>query len=666
MQNALLKNNDLLAQLKGQLRAATPRIEGRVKGTEKGFGFLEAEDGKSYFISPPNMKKVLHGDRIQAALHEEQDRKGEMKQTAEPETLIEPSLTRFIGRIQRVQGKLAVVPDHPQLNQPLKGKTVSGLDEASLTDGDWVVAHLERHPLKPKDNSFFVEVTELIAKDQDHYAPWWVILARHALPKDQPEINQAWQLEDPAELVREDLTHLPFVTIDSAQTKDMDDALCIRPRAEGGWTLWVAIADPSAYVAEGSPADIEAKARAFTLYLPARTITMLPKPLSDDLCSLMPKVRRPALVARLEVAADGQLADTPHFCAAWITSQAKLDYQLVSDWLDEPKAASWQPDSEEQAAQLQYLAQLAQQRLAWRHAHALVFKETPDYRFVLDEAGQVIDIQTEERRVAHRLVEEAMLLANLALADLLSRELGQGVFNTHVGFEADQAEQVLKLLEENGLKTEAGQAFDAEYLASLAGFCDLRRQLDALPSGWLDARLRKYQGFSLLSLTPAPHFGLGVSAYATWTSPIRKYGDLLNHRLLKAWLIQTQPHPLDDQLAEALSSARKINRMAERDVKDWLYARFLADQVGQSFAAQIFSINRGGMKVRLVDNGAAVFIPASTIHANRDELICDGEQGWVMIQDQIHYRLTDQVQIELTEVRVDQRALVGRLISSNE
>ncbi|SFX00334.1 exoribonuclease II [Marinospirillum alkaliphilum] len=659
MQNALLKNNALLSQLKSQLRESTPRVEGRIKATDKGFGFLETEDGKSYFVPPPQMKLVLHGDLVRAALHEETDKKGEQRQTAEPEELLEASLSRFIGRIQRVQGKLAVVPDHPSIKQPLKGKSVSGLDESSLKDGDWVVAFLERHPLKPADKSFFVEVTQLIATAEDHYAPWWVILARHDLPHEQPVIEEDWTLTDPEGLVRQDLTAEAFFTIDSDSTLDMDDALAITPLDAGGWELKVAIADPSAYVLEGSAADIEARTRAFTLYLPARTVTMLPKTLSDDLCSLMEGQKRPALVASIRIDAAGNLVGPADFTAAWIQSSARLDYQKVSDWLE--GQGDWQPTSDSLTNALRQLQALAATRLQWRHDHALVFRDQPDYRFVLDADGKVTDILAEERRVAHKMVEEAMLLANTCAADLLAEKVGQGIYNVHQGFDPEKIGHALKLIEEQGLNYH-GEAFNAETLDTLAGFRHLRLALDDLPSGWLDARLRKDQGYSLLSILPGPHFGLGLQQYATWTSPIRKYGDLVNHRLIKAVLAGVTPHPLEDTLTEQLTAARRINRLAERDVKDWLYARFLSEQIGERFDAEIISINRGGLRARLQANGAVVFVPASSIHAVKEEMNADAEHGWIMIGDAIRYRLTDRIQVELSEVKVDQRSLIGRLV----
>lgn len=657
MQNALLKNNSLLSQLKSQLRETTPRVEGRIKGTDRGFGFLETEDGKSYFVPPPYMKKVLHGDLVKAVLHEEADNKGQMRENAEPEELLEIGLTRFIGRIQKVQGKLAVVPDHPSIKQALRGKTVNGLDGKSLTDGDWVVASLVSHPLQANQNNFLVEITQLIAKSDDHYAPWSVILARHNLPSEQPIIEEDWTLNDPSGLVREDFTAENFFTLDSESTLDMDDALAIQARAEGGWVLKVAIADPTAYIAEGSVADIEAKSRAFTLYLPARTVTMLPKTLSDDLCSLMENQRRPALVATITLDAQGAQVGSAELAAGWVESKAKLDYLKVSDWLE--GKGDWQPANEQLASDLKALEAFAAARLAWRHDNALVFKDMPDYNFVLDADGKVTDIVTEERRIGHKIVEETMLLANVCASHFLAEKTGQGVYNLHLGFDSEKVAGALELITEQGL-TYNNEAFTAENLATLAGFRHLRLALDNLESGWLDARLRRFQGFSMLSIVPGPHFGLGFEYYATWTSPIRRYGDLLNHRLIKAVLAEEKALHLDDNLPEQLTNARKTNRLAEREVKDWLYARFLEEKVGERFEAEIFNINRGGMRARLTANGAAVFIPGSAIHAVKDEIICDAENSWIKIKDEVQYRVTDKIQVELTEVKVDQRSIIAR------
>ncbi|WP_027967531.1 exoribonuclease II [Halomonas halocynthiae] len=643
----MLQNNSMLAQLKQQMRDNTPRAEGVIKATERGFGFLETDAGESYFVPPPAMKKVLHGDRVEATIHQE----GE-KTSAEPETLIETGMQRFIARLQKREGRLAVLPDHPSIKQPLKTRIKRNLDEDSLSDGDWVVARLVRHPLKPDDRAFFTQVDELVAKADNPAVPWRVTLARHALEQASPEAGDSWPILDEG-LAREDLTEQPFFTIDGESTRDMDDALRIESRAEGGWQLSVAIADPTAYVEEGHAADLEARTRAFTVYLPGQNVTMLPEVLSDDLCSLREGLDRPVLACTLNVNADGSLGDF-RFFAATARSHARLSYDNVSDWLE--GQGNWTPDAVI-AEQLKALEDMTEARSAWRAEHALVFKDRPDYVFDLDPAGNVLDVRTEHRRIANRMIEEAMIVANACCAQLLSESVGHGIFNVHRAFEPEKADAAHEFLTAQDISVEP------ESLVELPRYRDLKRALEARDDAWLDARLRRFQGFTKMSAKPGPHFGLGLAAYATWTSPIRKYGDMVNHRLIKRVLKGEQaPAEASQATTEQLTERRRLNRMAERDVKDWLYVRYLtpATVEGETFDAEIISINRGGMRVRLIANGATVFIPAPLMHSDRDKVVIDDKEGRIQIEGVERFKLGDSTRIVLTEAREETRSLVGR------
>ncbi|CCK14640.1 Exoribonuclease II [Cronobacter universalis NCTC 9529] len=273
----MFQDNPLLAQLKQQLHSQTPRAEGVVKATEKGFGFLEVDAQKSYFIPPPQMKKVMHGDRVIAVIHTEKE-----KESAEPEELIEPFLTRFVGRVQKKDDRLSIVPDHPLLKDAIPCRAERGVSH-DFQNGDWAVAEMRRHPLKG-DRGFYAELTQFITFGDDHFVPWWVTLARHNLEREAPDGVATEMLDE--NLTREDLTALDFVTIDSASTEDMDDALYVEALEGDRLQLTVAIADPTAWIAEGSKLDNIAKVRAFTNYLPGFNIPMLPRELSDDLCSL--------------------------------------------------------------------------------------------------------------------------------------------------------------------------------------------------------------------------------------------------------------------------------------------------------------------------------------------------------------------------------------------
>ncbi|RPH30670.1 exoribonuclease II [Buttiauxella warmboldiae] len=641
----MFQDNPLLAQLKQQLHAQTPRVEGVVKGTEKGFGFLEVDSQKSYFIPPPQMKKVMHGDRVSAVIHTDKDR-----ETAEPEELIEPFLGRFVGRVQRKDDRLSIVPDHPLLRDAIQCRADRNVTH-DFQNGDWAVAEMKRHPLKG-DRGFYADLTQFITFGDDHLAPWWVTLSRHNLEREAPD-GVATEMLDEG-LAREDLTALDFVTIDSASTEDMDDALYVEELADGKLQLTVAIADPTAWIAEGSKLDEIAKVRAFTNYLPGFNIPMLPRELSDDLCSLRPDVTRPVVACRMVIGQDGSIANEINFFVATIESKAKLAYDDVSSWLEEK--GGWQPPSAAIAAQIRLLERVCQSRADWRRTHALVFKDRPDYRFVLGEKGEVLDIVAESRRIANRIVEEAMIAANVCAALVLREKLGFGVYNVHTGFDPANIEQLATMLQGHGLEV------DAQEVLTLNGFCKLRRELDAQPTGFLDSRIRRYQSFAEISTEPGPHYGLGLEAYATWTSPIRKYGDMINHRLLKAIIKGGSAARPAEEITVQMAERRRLNRMAERDVGDWLYARFLKDKAGTDtrFSAEIVDVSRGGMRVRLVDNGAVAFIPAPFIHAVRDEMVCSQEAGTVQIKGEVAYKVTDVIDVTIAEVRMETRSVIAR------
>ncbi|MCG9581170.1 exoribonuclease II [Vibrio tubiashii] len=648
----MFQDNPLLAQLKQQIQETLPKKEGTIKATEKGFGFLEVDSKTSFFIPPPYMKKCMHGDKVKAIIRTEKDR-----EQAEPEELLEQGLNRFIGRVKLFKGKLNVTPDHPQLKKlSLKAKTRKGIKSDDLKEGDWVVAHLIRHPLKG-DNGFFVEISDKITDADDKIAPWWVTLAQNDLPNSEPAGLDSWELKDDADLERIDMTHVPFVTIDGESTKDMDDALHAKKTESGDFELTIAIADPTAYITPDSDMDKVARERGFTIYLPGRNIPMLPRDLADDLCSLIEGEARPALCCSVTVTKEGVIGDDIKFFAANIKSHARLSYDHVSDWIENGSSDAWQP-SEEIAEIVRDLYDFSRARAEWRETHAVVFPDRPDYRFELSEDNDVVAIHADMRRSANRLVEEAMITANICAGKTLQSSFNSGVFNTHAGFKPEKIEDVVNLVNPEG-----ELPFTAESIATLEGFAALRRWLGSQETSYLDNRIRKAQAYSEIGNQPLPHYAMGLDLYATWTSPIRKYGDMINHRMLKAHILGKEPvQTADDSVGEELAIHRKHHKMAERNVGDWLYARTLADEPAKEtkFNGEIFDINRAGMRIRLIENGAAAFIPGSLILANKERLECNGENGTVSIDKQVTYRLGDVLEVVLTDVNQENRSLVAK------
>ena len=596
------------------------------------------------------MKNVMHGDRVIAVLRTEKER-----EVAEPQELVEQAITRFIGRVKLIRNRLHVIPDHPQLKEAIKARAIKGLNPETLKEGDWVVAELTQHPLAGSNQPFFCEVNQKITDSNDKIAPWWVTLARHQLPNAEPAPQDSWTMLDDG-IERQDLTDLPFITIDGESTKDMDDALYTVAKDDGSYEITIAIADPTSYIAVGDKMDDEARERGFTIYLPGRNIPMLPRELSDELCSLIENEKRPVLCCRVSIDNTGVIQNDITFFGAWIKSQGRLSYDNVSDFLENGHCDNWTPNAaiEQQIVALQGFATL---RADWRMANAVVFPDRPDYRFELSEDNDVVAIHTDLRRIANRMIEEAMITANICAGRALQEKFATGVFNVHSGFHQEKLDTAMEFI------TNAEAPFTKEEIVTLEGFSALRRWLNTLDSTYLDNRLRKFQAYSEVANIPAPHYAMGLDVYATWTSPIRKYGDMINHRLLKALITGNEPtQKPDDNVGDEIANHRRRHRMAERDVSDWLYVRLLKDAVKNEtvFKAEIFDINRAGMRVRLLENGAAAFIPGSLIVDNKERIVCSGELGIINIDGVKEYQLGDTFDVKLTEVRAATRQLVAK------
>ncbi|PPI88821.1 exoribonuclease II [Candidatus Pantoea edessiphila] len=642
----MFQNNILLIQLKEKLRAKNNFVEGIVRSKGKDFGFLEVNSQKSYLIPKSQMKKVMHGDRIIATIKSNKDR-----EFATPEKLVIPYLNRFVGRIYAKNNVILIMPDNPCLKELIPCKNIESL-KYKFQNGDWAIAKMCAHPLKDKCG-FHAELIDFVIKSNDHYAPWWVTLSRYNLERKPPTVDLIEMIDE--NLNRKDLVDLDFITIDSINTEDMDDALYIEELSDGNLHLIIAIADPTSYVSEGSELDTIAAQRCFTNYLPGFNIPMLPRQLSDNICSLRPNYRRPVLACSVMITNEGNLLNI-NFFAAWIKSKAKLAYNEVSDWLE--NIGTWKPTDVKIANQILLLYRLCLIRIKWRQNYALVFQGRPDYRFLIGDKGEVLEVIAEQRRIANHIIEEAMVLANICAGKILNERLGFGIYNVHLGFDLTNIQQAIAILAEHNI------IVDAKTITTLDGFRLLRRQLDAQPTQFLNNRLRRFQAFAEISNKPGPHFGLGLENYATWTSPIRKFGDMINHRLLKAIIIGNKISCPDNSLIIKISERRRLNRIAERDISDWLYARYLLKFVGTNhkFITEIIYISRKGIKVRLLDNGALAFIPLSSIHLVRDEIICNYENGTLNVKDKFSFRVSDIIDTTITKVCVDTRTIFVRPI----
>ena len=649
----MFQNNPLLSQLKEKIQQDIPKRQGVVKATDKGYGFLETDKGKRFFIPPNEMKKVLHGDRINAFIRENGD-----KTSAEPTELKNSETDVFVAQLLLQKNKVTIKPTNPLLRGFFKIQGGQKLIEQGYQDGDWISVKLLKHALT-EGTGFLVEVIEKIADAADPFAYRLITVATHNLPNKAPEFDHPWTVLDP-DLPRQDLTKLPFFTIDGVNTQDMDDALHI-VRNENSWSLTVAISDPSAYIPDDSDMDSEAKRRGFTLYLPNFNVPMLPRDLSDSLCSLKEGEKRATICCQIDISDQGEVIGEAMFFAAWIKSHYRLNYCDVSDYLENgvENGEQWKPNRQ-LAEQLQILSDATLQRLAWRTANNVVFKSQPDYTLKLNNKGEVSEILCEPRRTANRLVEESMIAANICAGQFLSKHKQQGVFNVHTGFATDRLNKAVELLASYNIES------SVERLSSLAGYTKMRQQTALLNDAYLDHRLRKLLAYADTKNTPQQHFTMGVESYATWTSPIRKYGDLLNHRLIKSVLLGTDDIHISEEIGADLNEARKSQRLAERDVNNLLYSQYLKDQVQSQwrYKAEIFDIVKAGLRVRIQENGATFFIPASLLCADvkqAKQISCDRELGKVIVAEQTEMQLGDIIDVMLNNVKVETGQLIGKL-----
>ncbi len=642
----MLFDDPALSALKQQFVKEKVKKEGIVKGTDRGFGFLEA-DRESYFIAPDDMRSVTHGDRITAFI--ESDDQGRMR--AKPCKLVDPFLKRFIARTVISQGRLSVIPDHPNIHIRINAKDVRSDKGEELKSSDWVVCNLTSHALK--DKGFEAEITELVCRKDDPKTPWTVSLRRYDLPLQEPADEAFKFLEN--DLPRSDMTAVPFVTIDSAHTEDMDDALFIE-KVEGGFKLLVAIADPTGYIAEDSELDRLAAVRGFSIYLPGRDIPMLPRILSQDLCSLRQDEIRPALVGTFYVGSDGAIDFTrSHFELANIKSHGKLIYNEVSDYLEGKEDAVFKP-SEQIERVLRDLVDFTRARDSYRATNAASFRNKPDYEFILTPEGALDHIEINHRRIANQIVEESMITANVCAGQMLAEKLNCGIFNTHGGFDMKKKDDIIELLNLEKCP------FTEESLTTIEGYNAIRRFALSTDSNYMDSRIRRLQEYSQITNTPAPHFALGVPNYATWTSPIRKFGDMINHRLLKSIAVGTaHPKLPDEDTLLQMNTAKRTNRMAERDVRDWLYVDYLEPEIEKRtvFTGEVFDITRGGMRVTLDDNGAMIFVPFSFMSPDRDSLTLDGDKGVGIVGTEVVLRLGDAVKVKIVDVDKENRSITG-------
>lgn len=592
-----------LRQLKTDIKDNKVVYTGTVKATNGRFGFVALDEGRDVFLPPEEMQKVLPGDRV--TVSEVPGEKGRTQGLVE--TLETTSLTTFVGRYL-VKGKgHFVAPETPGIGRWI---FIPPRERQDAKPDDFIYCRILRHPIK--DGKGQAQILRVIGKAGDPGIERNFTLASFDMDDEFPEAvrNQADALSEesitPLVEGREDRTGQPYVTIDSPGTQDMDDALLVEPNATG-WRLSVAIADPTALVPQDSPADVEARQRATAIYFPGEPRPMLPDAISTRLCSLMPEVDRLALVCDLQVNNDGSLGEFS-FHQAVIRSRGKLSYELVNQLLDDQHNEDTDALAPEITNNLDQLHQAATALRKWRSDHALLNTDRPEFRLRLDENRRIRTIEPAVQNEAHRLVEECMVAANRCAAQFLS-ELDHGLFITHPGVRDDRTDNIRALLERYAPELASIDPSSPE------GFRDLMvRTADLDAEVPVKTIIARQLARAEMAFEAAPHQGMGLPAYTTFTSPLRRYVDFYVHRLIKAALWQEQHQTMAREGLEQLQSAQIQARQASNSLENWLksdYARQLEE--GATFTGVITRTLPAGFFVRLDDNGLEGFVSCKTL-----------------------------------------------------
>lgn len=648
-----------LKQLKTDLRSSKEFAQGRVRGSIGKFGFVVLDDGREAFLPPAEMERVFPGDRVRVSLAEED--KGKL--SAELDALLESQLKFLVGQyVQRGQGHFV----QPSQNGFSRWIFLPPKARGKAQPGEFIACRVNRHPFQ--DGRAQARVETVIGKPDKPGIEHALVVAQHQLPVQfgQDALKQAKEIAGKLEAVtagRSDLSHFGFATIDAPSTLDMDDALAVSKR-DGGWTLHISVADPSSLIEEGSPLDKEAFKRAHSQYLPGETLPMLPRDLCENLFSLVAGELRPVLVVHVDIDSDGSIAGSRYEFAT-IRSAHKLSYEQVSRFIQaEENGSDETAVPEEQKDSLRNLAALSEARSRYRAGHSLIMEDRPDYEIFLNEKRKIDHIEKQERNVAQRMVEEAMLAANISIGRRLA-ELKQGCFSVHLGFRDERMGEVKSLLKEH-LPPEIKESIAEKDLHQLKNYLALVKYLETHHEPEMQnllAVLKRMLRPGQLDNKPSAHLGLGLETYATVTSPIRKYNDLHNHRVLRAAGEAKEVKPLGDEQIDSLRESLSRGRQANRALEQWLYAQFMRDKIGREFTGKIILVNGAGLGVRLDENGIDGFVRLNGGKKNQPEF--DGKH-LKLTHNEKTYQLEHSITVKVTAVDVDKRRIALELLNTEK
>jgi ribonuclease R len=614
-------------------------VAGRVEGHSDGHGFLVPDDGSPpVFLPPHEMREVMHGDRA-AARVSGRDQRGR-PQGAIVEVL-ERARRRIVGRLHAEHGVLFLVPEDRRIaHDILVPPAEAGKAKAGQVATVELVAQPSRHA-QP-----IGRVAEVLGHHADPGMEIEIAVRKFDLPHEfsrkalaaaraMPEGVRNEDLQG-----RKDLRELPFVTIDGETAKDFDDA--VHCRREGkGFRLWVAIADVSHYVRHGEALDMDARERGTSVYFPRRVIPMLPEKLSNGLCSLNPNVERLAMVCEMVIAPKGEVQRYEFFPAVF-RSAARLTYTQVWGWLSNKKAPE----------HLVLLYEVFKVLLEARSRRGAIDFETVETRMMFDAKGKIEKIVAEARNDAHRIIEECMLAANVCAGNFLAEHAHPALYRVHDVPAPEKVAALRDFLAELGLQLPGGEVPKPGDYAQLLE--KIRKRPDFALLQTILLRSLKQAVYSPNNLG---HFGLAFDSYVHFTSPIRRYPDLLVHRAIKAVLSRQKYSGIDwEAMGRHCSQTERRADDASRDVENWLKCYYMRDHVGGSFSGTITGVVPFGLFVTLDEYFVDGLVHISEL--GRDYFQYDGARHMLLGERTgKRFRLADRMSVKLVRVDLDTRKI---------
>jgi ribonuclease R len=592
-------NQDSLSQLKGlksKMEAEKEHADAVIKGTQARYGFAVLEDGREIFIPPDEMLKAFPDDKVRVCIRPTKDN----KTIADIEKLLDSPLGDFTGRCVRKGKAVFVEPDLPQLKRWL---FIPPHARNGVQEGDYVRCAILRHPIrdgKPQAKVLSVVGDEHTAGIENLYSMAKYHLSTAWSSASKKELEQQLAQCKPLETERRrDLTDLEFVTVDAAKTQDIDDALYAEISSDG-WTLFVAIADPTAYIAPDSELHRDVAARGTSVYFHGDVLPMLPEELSQDTCALSEGSDRPALVCKIAISDTGEVGEF-EFIEATVRSRAKLSYYAVDRYLN-----GQYDELMSHATPLEALYQVYRALRANREENGLVMENRQEFRWIMGDNKQIDRIEPYEKLLSQKLVEECMIAANRCGARFLTEHQASGPFVGHRGFRPERLGETRKFLEMHLPALAAEDASTIEgYRAIMRGLVDPANPLPLRPM--VNRLLTRAE----LVREPTPHMGMALESYTNCTSPLRKYVDFLVHQQIKSALHGDSATLVSSETLKQLSERLSISRSATREAERWLASKYLArlnEPAGVTFKGRVIHVNSSGFNVRLDDNGLEGFV----------------------------------------------------------